>query len=160
MSKTVSDKTRAALEQTKRTSTLQLLFKCARLANERAIARVIAEHDRPVLKGAHTALLPHLDYDGVRVVDLARRLEISKQAVSQTLAEMVEHGVVELLPDPSDKRAKLARLTPAGAASIAQGLSTLKAIERELAREVGEARLRALHDGLLALEEGLTRGAQ
>ncbi len=152
MPKSVSDKTRAALEQSKRGSTLQLLFKCARLANERAIARINSEAGKPLLKGAHTSLLPHLDYEGVRVVELAKRLEISKQAVSQTLAEMVEHEIVELIPDPSDGRAKLARLTAKGAASIAHGLSVLKGLERELAREVGESQMRALHEALLALE--------
>ncbi|HEY6877150.1 MAG TPA: MarR family transcriptional regulator [Polyangiales bacterium] len=151
----VSKSTRDALEVQKRASALQLLFKCARLANERAMARVNQQAGRPVLKGAHTALLPHLSYDGVRVVDLARKLEISKQAVSQTLSEMAEAGVVELTPDPSDGRAKLARLTAGGAAAIAQGLRVLDALERELAQEVGEAKMRALHSTLLALEKAL-----
>jgi DNA-binding MarR family transcriptional regulator len=155
MGKTVSDKARAALEQKKRASTLQLLFKCARLANERAIERVNEAQDRAVLKGAHTALLPHLSFDGVRVVELAKRLEITKQAVSQTLAEMVDQGVVELLSDPSDGRAKLARLTPKGAAAIAHGLSVLSSLERELARSVGEASMRSLHEALTKLERAL-----
>jgi len=155
MGKTVSDKARAALAEKKGSSTLQLLFKCARLANERAIARVNHELDRPVLKGAHTALLPHLSFDGVRVVELAKRLEITKQAVSQTLAEMVDQGVVELLADPSDGRAKLARLTPRGAAAIAHGLSVLSGLERELARSVGDADMRALQQILVKLERAL-----
>lgn len=147
--------TRDALEVKKRASALQLLFKCARLANERAMARINEQAGKPVLKGAHTALLPHLSYDGVRVVELARKLQISKQAVSQALAEMAEAGVVELTPDPSDGRAKLVRLTAEGAASIARGLSVLQAIERELSGEIGEAKMRALHDALLALEKAL-----
>jgi DNA-binding MarR family transcriptional regulator len=155
----VSESTREALEVRKRASAIQLLFKCARLANERAMARVNEQAGRPLLKGAHTALLPHLTYEGVRVVELARKLEISKQAVSQTLAEMAEAGVVELTPDPSDGRAKLVRLTNAGAASIAQGLSVLEALERELAAEIGDSKMRALHDALVALEAALGRGA-
>jgi DNA-binding MarR family transcriptional regulator len=150
-----SQSTREELERRKRGSALQLLFKCARLTNERAMARVNEAAGRPVLRGAHTALLPHLSYDGVRVVDLARKLEISKQAVSQTLAEMVDAGVVELAPDPSDGRAKLARLTARGAESIAHGLGVLEALERELAGEIGEAKMRALRDALLALEGAL-----
>ncbi|HEX5657483.1 MAG TPA: MarR family transcriptional regulator [Polyangiales bacterium] len=155
----VSESTRQALEVRKRASVLQLLFKCARLANERAMARVNEQAARPVLKGAHTALLPHLTYEGVRVVELARKLEISKQAVSQTLAEMADAGVVELTPDPSDGRAKLARLTSSGAASIAQGLSVLEALQRELADEIGDAKMRTLHDALLSLEQALGSGA-
>ncbi|MET0286140.1 MAG: MarR family transcriptional regulator [Polyangiales bacterium] len=151
----VSESTREALEVRKRASSMQLLFKCARLANERALARgnELSGHAR--VKGAHVALLPHLTYEGVRVVELARQLEISKQAVSQTLAEMVELGVVELSPDPTDGRAKLARLTAAGAASIAQGLAVLESLERELAEEIGDPRMRSLHDALGALERAL-----
>jgi DNA-binding MarR family transcriptional regulator len=93
------------------------------------------------------------------VVELARKLEISKQAVSQTLAEMAEAGVVELTPDPTDGRAKLARLTAFGAASIAQGLSVLEALQRELSDEIGEANMRALHDALVALEAALGSGS-
>ncbi|MEY4511208.1 MAG: hypothetical protein RLZZ450_3330 [Pseudomonadota bacterium] len=155
MGKTVSDKARAALAEKKGASTLQLLFKCARRANERAIDRVNQGLAVPVLKGAHTSLLPHLSFDGVRVVELAKRLEITKQAVSQTLAEMVDEGIVELLADPSDGRAKLARLTPKGAAAIAHGLSVLGGLERELARTVGDADMRALHQILTKLERAL-----
>jgi DNA-binding MarR family transcriptional regulator len=150
----VSESAREALEVRKRASALQLLFKCARLANERAMARA-NEGAGLRLKGAHVALLPHLSYDGVRVVELARRLEITKQAVSQTLAELAEAGVVELTPDPSDGRAKLARLTARGAAAIARGLSILEALERELSSEIGPTTMHSLHDALLALEAAL-----
>jgi len=156
MAKMVSDKTRAALEIDKRASTLQLLFRCARLANERAMARVNEEAGRPVLRASHTALLPHLDYDGVRVVDLARKLCISKQAVSQTLAELVTEGIVELASDPSDGRAKRARLTRRGAEAITHGLGVLRTVERELASQVGDAKMHALHDALSALERVLS----
>jgi hypothetical protein len=53
----------------------------------------------------------------------------------------------------------LVRLTNAGAASIAQGLSVLEALERELAAEIGDSKMRALHDALVALEAALGRGA-
>lgn len=133
---------------------LQLLFRCARLAHERASR---SSHELPLLKGSHSALLPHLRYEGVRVVELARRLAISKQAVSQTLSEMAEVGVVELGPDPSDGRAKLARLTPIGEAAIAQRRAMLEALEQELHEHLGEGGVRALASVLGALEAALER---
>lgn len=144
------------LEAAKRASTAQLLFKCARLVNERAIARVNARSDVPLLKASYTALFPHLDFVGVRVVDLAKKLGISKQAVSQTLAELCNLGVVELVPDPHDGRAKRARFTRRGGAALADGLAVLRGIEAELAAQIGEDRMRALHEALLALEAALT----
>jgi len=149
----------AALAASKRASTAQLLFKCARLVNERAMARVNAGAGGRVLKAAYTALFPHLDFRGVRVVALAQRLGISKQAVSQTLAELVEQGIVELVPDPADGRAKLARFTRRGAEAIGHGLAVLRGLEAELAAEIGAGRMAALHDALLALEAALEPGA-
>ena len=144
----------------KRASTAQLLFKCARLVNERAMARVNADAGAPVLKASYTALFPHLDFVGVRAVDPARKLGISKQAVSQTLAELCERGIVELVPDPEDGRAKRARFTRRGAEAIGHGLGVLRAIEAELRAEIGADRMEALHDALLALEAALGRDAE
>ena len=144
-----------SLEVKKRGSVAQLLFKCARLFNERAIARVNANSPGPRLRQAHTNLFPHIDFEGVRITELARRLDISKQAVSQTIAELEELGVVELLVDPADARAKLVRFTSKGAESIAAGLRVLNELERELESRIGERHMRALHRALLAAENAL-----
>jgi len=151
-----SASTLQTLEQKKRASVAQLLFKCARLLNERALARVNERGSAPPLRPSHTNLLPHLDFEGVRVTELSRRLDISKQAVSQSVAELEALGVVESLIDPEDARAKLVRFTKKGAEAIAQGLSVLAELERELAARIGERKMRALHDALLATEAVLS----
>jgi DNA-binding MarR family transcriptional regulator len=144
-----------ALEAKKRASVAQLLFKCARLLNERAIARVNAQASTPTLRPSHTNLFPHIDFKGVRITELARRLDISKQAVSQSVAELEALGVVELLVDPDDARAKLVRFTNKGAESIAQGLRVLGELEAELEARIGERHMRALHRALLAAANAL-----
>lgn len=61
----------------------------ARLLNEKAIARVqAAAGGRPVFKASHAALLPHLDYQGVRVTTLAelRRAVLAALAALPKLA--------------------------------------------------------------------------
>jgi len=147
----------ADLEEAKRASFAQLLFKCARLVNERAMARVNHEAGFSALKQSYTNLFPHLDFEGVRVVELSTKLDISKQAVSQTLAELAALGVVELVPDPDDGRAKLARFTKRGGRALAQGLGVLRTIEDELEEAIGSTHTRALHRALLALEAELER---
>ena len=77
-----------ALEKTKRASVGQLLFKCARLLNERAIARVNQKLGEPKLRASHTNLFPYIDFKGVRLTELANKLGISKQAVGQVAAEI------------------------------------------------------------------------
>ena len=143
------------LDAAKRQSTLHLLIRCARLVDERARARVNAEAGRIVARPSTMALFPHLDLEGTRVVDLAARLQISKQAVSQRVAELVEHGIVEVVPDPDDGRARLVRFTPHGLAAIHHGLGVLVSLERELAGTIGADRMAGLGETLALLSDAL-----
>ena len=144
-------------EAIKRQSVAQLLFKCARLVNERAIERVNARATvSPPLRAAHTALFPHLNADGVRGADLAKKLGVTKQAVSQLVTELEEWGVVEQIADPQDGRAKLVRFTKKGEQALLQGLAVLGELTTELTDKIGKRRMQELHTALLALEKALS----
>jgi len=146
---------RAELERKKRASVAQLLFKCARLVNERALERVRQGRGLP-LRAAHTTLFPHIDMtEGSRLTDLARALGVSKQAVGQLVDELVEMGMLERQPDPDDGRAKRVGYTEAGRRGVFEGLRVLQAEEQLLARAIGKTRFRELHHALLALERVL-----
>ncbi|QRK04308.1 MarR family transcriptional regulator [Archangium violaceum] len=144
------------LEAAKRASVGQLLLKCARLLDERAVARVNREGEAQArLRPAHTRLVAHIDVEGTRLTELARRLGVTKQAVGQLVEELVQQGTLELAPDPDDKRARRVRFTPRGMGAIAHGLEVLHQLETELARKVGTQRMRALHETLGELLEAL-----
>ncbi len=147
----LDDDYRARLARKKQESTLQLLFKAARLLDEEAIARVAAQPKRPKLRRSHTALFPHIALEGTRITELAEKLEISKQAVSQAVDELEQLGVVERVPDENDARAKLVRFTARGRAGLLDGLSILSALEDEYREKIGASSMRALHDALARL---------
>lgn len=142
----------AAIEAAKRASTAQLLFKCARLLNEQGLARVRAETGQPV-RPAHAALFPHIDLEGTRITEIARRAGITKQAVGQLVDDLEAMGTVERVRDPTDGRARLVRFArgPDGDHAILHGLRVLGALEAELRAEVGADRWAALHDTLTVL---------
>jgi DNA-binding MarR family transcriptional regulator len=143
-------------ERLKRQSVAQLLFKCARLVNERALERVNQRlRGGPPLRASHTALFPHLSAEGVRGADLAKKLGVTKQAVSQLVTELEEWGVVEQVTDPNDGRAKLVRFTPKGEQGLLQGLAVLGELESELSERIGKRKMGELHTALLALEKAL-----
>jgi DNA-binding MarR family transcriptional regulator len=123
-------------------STFELLFRAARVVNERAIARVQASGGR--LRTAHTQLFPHITGEGVRLTDLADELGVTKQAIGPLVDDLEREGVVERVDDPGDRRAKLIRWTRKGRRALLHGLSVLAELEQELAREVGKARLAEL----------------
>jgi len=150
---TIGPAERKALEAAKGASTGQLLLKCARLWDEVAIARVNREAkarglDMPALRPAHTKLFPHIEFEGTRLVTIADRLGVTKQAVSQWIAELEEMKVVELIPDPDDARAKRVRFTRRGLEGIHHGLAVLRGIEDELAARVGPKTMEALRRSL------------
>ncbi|HEU4578705.1 MAG TPA: MarR family winged helix-turn-helix transcriptional regulator [Polyangiaceae bacterium] len=148
---------RAQLDAEKRASTLQVLFKVARLLDERALARLGMLRGQR-LRRSHTQLLPHIDLDGTRMSDLAERLGVSKQAVTQLVDELESFGVVERVPDPEDARARRVRFTARGRAGFFEGLATLGELERELAQGIGEKPMAELRSALLAIHDGLESG--
>ena len=145
-----TDAFRDKLEAEKAKRTVQLLFKAARLLNERAIERIRLRTDRPV-RVAHTSVFPHIDLEGTRLTDLARRLGVSKQAAGQLVDELEEMGMLERSADPADARAKLVRFSKRGEEALLEGLAVLREIEEEMRDVVGDAKMRAMHDALAAI---------
>lgn len=145
---------RDRLEAAKARSLGQHLLRCARLLDALAVERVRQQTGLPI-RTAHTALVPHIDLDGTRPTEIARRLGVTKQAVAPLLDELEQMGLIERVPDPRDRRARLVRF--AGPDGMLHGLGVLGQLERELACALGEDRVAALFDGLVALEAELER---
>jgi DNA-binding MarR family transcriptional regulator len=149
------DDYRATLEAAKFASTLQLLFRASRLLDEEALRRVAAKPGRPKLRRSHTSLFPHIDLEGTRVTDLAERLGVTKQAVSQLVDDLEQQGVLERIVDPDDARARRVRFTARGRAGLLDGLAILGELEAECAKAIGASRMRELRRALVALDEYL-----
>ena len=155
----VSAAERRRFEAVRDAATLQLLFKAARLANERALARLASVPGRPTVRPAHTSLFPHLDFEGIRLTDLAARVGVSKQAIGPLIDDLAALGMVERIDDPADGRAKRIRFSRLGYAALMQGLGVLRDIESGLAIAVGKKQMRELHVTLRRIIEALERGA-
>ena len=154
----VSAAERRRFETARDAATLQLLFKASRLANERALARLASDPARPPVRAAHTALFPHLDFDGIRLTDLASRVGVTKQAIGQLVDDLAALGMVERIGDPHDKRAKRIRFSRRGFAALMHGLGTLREIEDALGLAIGRRRMRELHETLKLVVGALVRG--
>src|SRR5262245_39508633 len=151
----ISDARKQSLARAKQASAGQLLLKAARLLDETAVARVNRAARSAALRPVHTKLFPHIDFEGARLVAIAERLGVTKQAVSQWVSELAGMGVGELIADPDDGRAKRVRFTPRGVEAIHHGLGVLRGIEDEVAARVGARRMAALRETLAELVPAL-----
>lgn len=135
----------------------QLLLRSARLFDALAFASWSAKH--PNVRRAHLQLIPHLDLGGTRITELARRAEISKQAVGQLVSDLEAAGYVERTPDPTDQRAKIVTLTRRGRRGMLDGLATFAQLVDSLRDEVGAQTVTRLTEDLGAMLTALERRA-
>ena len=59
-----------------------------------------------------------MDVSPMTVPQVARRLGVSRQHILRLTTDMVNEGLVELLPNPDHKTSPLVKLTPAGHATL------------------------------------------
>lgn len=107
-------------------------------------------------KPKHSAVFAQIDFEGTRTTDLARRANMTPQAMGEIIDELVELGYVVRTRDPNDGRARLVRLTKRGQACVRAGIATVGAIEQDLDALLGErghATLRRLLAKILAGED-------
>lgn len=83
-----------------------------------------------------------------RPSDLGRHLGISRQAVHQVIAGLIRKGIVTLRDDPDDKRSKIVCFSPKAVKIRQSAIRAVDAIEREVARRIGDESYRALTDAL------------
>lgn len=102
-------------------------------------------------KPAHSAVFAQISPEGSRLTDLARRANMSPQAMGELVDELEELGYVVRRQDPTDRRAKLILLTKKGKACIAAGLRTIDGIEQQLTDRLGEHGRRQLRRLLTTL---------
>jgi DNA-binding MarR family transcriptional regulator len=101
----------------------------------------------------------HLLLEGgdVNVKDVAERLGMSLPAMSRALDGLVGRGYVERLESPTDRRARLVRLLPAGRAILTEIEHSRLAALEELATSLTDEERAALHASLLPVVERIHR---
>jgi DNA-binding MarR family transcriptional regulator len=94
------------------------------------------------VRPAHGAVLRHIARDGSRITELAERARMTKQSMAELVQYLRERRYVDLVPDASDGRAKVVRLTERGWKLHGIMVKNSRAFERECARGLGEDKWR------------------
>ncbi|MND97271.1 MarR family protein [compost metagenome] len=97
---------------------------------------------------SQSLILANVANGETRAARMAENLGVSRQAMSQFLTEMVDRKLLELAPDPDDKRARIVRFAPESQAIRGDAQQVLRELESELEKAVGRENLEALRLGL------------
>ena len=104
-------------------------------------------------KPAHNSVFGNLGYEGARPAELAARAGITRQSMGEVIRELVDFGILEMTPDPTDKRAKVVRYTELGIRETAQGGDHIVDVEEQLIAALGEDEYENLRTGLEKIVE-------
>ena len=115
------------------------------------LAKRVAATEYSDIRVTHGCVFGNIDPEGSRLTDLAERAHMTKQSVGEVATDLELRGYVERVPDPSDGRAKIIRLTERGRAAQELGREMIDDIESEWADRFGSERVADLREALEAI---------
>jgi DNA-binding MarR family transcriptional regulator len=90
----------------------------------------------------------------LRMQELGDRVTISRSRVSRVVDELERGGYVERIPDPADRRASFAAITPDGRAALRKAAPVyLASVEREFLAHLSAADARTIERALDRVRE-------
>jgi DNA-binding MarR family transcriptional regulator len=92
---------------------------------------------RTDLKPAHNALFSIMGAEGERASTLAARAGITRQSMGEVIRDLVGLGILEMVPDPEDGRAKVVRYTEDGKRFSDEGFGHIRSLEERFVEEFG-----------------------
>jgi DNA-binding MarR family transcriptional regulator len=106
--------------------------------NELVVAHMAAEGFGDV-RESHGYLIQHLIEQERSITELADRMEVTQQAASKAVAELLRLGVLEAT-DAADRRTKRIRLSARGWRSVKLARQKRRQIEKRLVKAVGASK--------------------
>ena len=107
------------------------------------------------LNAAHVGLWRYPGLEGLRPSELADRVGIRKQSVNELLGHLEQHGYLSRVPDETDGRARVIRLSAKGWRLQTTIYDQAGAAEQRIAEILGPRRFAQLHTCLDLLSEEL-----
>jgi DNA-binding MarR family transcriptional regulator len=118
-----------------------------KMAAVRKLHARLTELGHPDVREGYGCVFGFIDIDnGSRLTELAERSGFTKQAVGEAVTELEKLGYLERMPDPSDGRAKIIKLTDFGVDAVVKGRRVFAQIEAEWAEQLGPELLASFRD--------------
>ena len=143
------------------TSEQQELISCLERVQDSFERRALSSMAEPLISTPITMqqlkVLTMIAIDPERATghELAAQLNVSVATMSGLVDRLVEHGMVSRGEDPSDRRVRRLTVTPEGSATIRSLLSSAGTMQTPVLRRLAIEDLRALVQGILALDRAV-----
>ncbi|MFM7020230.1 MAG: MarR family winged helix-turn-helix transcriptional regulator [Aquirufa sp.] len=96
-------------------------------------------------KVGHVMVMMNLKPDGTTAAEIAKKVRVSKQAMSKLVQDLIEKGYLQSIKHPIDQRATLIQLTSTGADFLQALHDCRHKVEEEIAQVIGDEKLQNLH---------------
>ena len=113
-------------------------------------ALVAAGYDVTV---AQSRIFQRIGRDGTRLTELAESARVTKQTAGFLVDQLEAAGYVRRVPDPTDARARLVRITERGIEAGRLAATVVAEVEAEWTAHHGVRRMQQLRSALAALRE-------
>lgn len=102
---------------------------------------------------AQARIAARIDPGGSRITQLAAAAQVTKQTAGFLVEQLERAGYVERVPDPTDGRARLVKVSARGHAAREEVLPALAELEEQWLAHVGPERMAQLRETLTMLRE-------
>ena len=110
--------------------------------------RRLADEGHAEIRPGHGCVFRFIEPDGSRLTEIAARSGLTKQAVGEVVSDLERLGYLERVPDSSDGRAKLLRLTARGREGVRAAERIFDDIEARWGERFGQERIALLRQTL------------
>ncbi|MDX8035516.1 MarR family transcriptional regulator [Lentzea sp. BCCO 10_0856] len=128
-----------------------LLFIPNRYVENRMLAAVVNAGFE--VTQAQARVLMRVGPQGSRLTELAEAAQVTKQTAGFLVDQLEQAGYLERVPDPSDGRARLVRVTRKAMAAVPIANEEMARMEEEWEQHIGKRRMTQLREALEMLGE-------
>ena len=127
------------------------------LALEQLVRNRLAKVLPKGMELSHFSVLNQLSHTKIErtPAQIARSFRVTRGAITNTLNKLELSGYIHVRPDWEDARRKMVSISPAGLVARNNALTAVTPIIKELARDMGEERLKAIVPILRELRQKL-----
>jgi DNA-binding MarR family transcriptional regulator len=115
---------------------------------ERRVLKQLQLRGHDQIRASHSILFSNLGLGAVRVTELAKRAQVTQQAMGKMLKEVERIGYITREIDTVDRRAKEIRLTAKGIRMVEESMEVVEEVRRYYAQRIGDAELDQLENQL------------